>query len=431
MNSFSNSVPGGTRSLAGTRIRERRATLGIKQSALAKQVGISSSYLNLIEHNRRRIAGKLLLDIAAALQTDAALLAEGAELSLLNDLRAAAMASQDPPEPETTEEFAARYPAWAALIAEQGRKMEALENTIAALSDRLAHDPFLSASLHEMLSTVTSIRSSASILTGPDPVEPVWQDRFHKNIFEDAVRLGDASQALVTYLDAPQAGPSSNSTPLEEVESYLDERQFYLPNVEAGGEATGFTGTAQGQALLDRYAARLREEAVRVPTDVLLALVRQEGLDPLRLTHALGVPMQTLLRRLAQVPLQGTRVGLVECDASGTLTLRRSLDGFPLPRYGDACALWPLFGALSRPHMPIATTLRSLGAKGELIQAFAVAAPDAATEYGQDPIMRSTMLLVPVQQGDAPALEVGMSCRVCPKSACPARREPSILADGF
>ncbi len=417
--------------MAGTRIRERRIAMGKKQSALAREVGISSSYLNLIEHNRRRIAGKLLLDIAGALETDAALLADGAEVSLLNDLRAAAMAAQAAPELETTEEFAGRYPAWAGVIAEQGRKIEALENTVSALSDRLAHDPFLSASLHEMLSMVTSIRSSASILTGPDPVEAIWQDRFHKNIMEDAVRLGDASQALVTYLDAPQSGPSSNSTPLEELESYLGAREFYLPNVEAGGEPTGFEGTAQGKALLDRYAARLRDEAARVPTDTLLAMVRQEGLDPLRLTHALGVPMQTVLRRLAQIPLHGRKVGLVECDASGTLTLRRSLEGFPLPRYGDACALWPLFGALSRPHMPIAAALRSLGAKGETLRGYAVAAPDAATAYGQDPILRSTMLLVPVEDPGSDALDVGMSCRVCPKEACPARREPSILADGF
>lgn len=53
--------------LTGTRIRERRAMGGLKQSDLARQIGISASYLNLIEHNRRRIGGKLLLDIAAAL----------------------------------------------------------------------------------------------------------------------------------------------------------------------------------------------------------------------------------------------------------------------------------------------------------------------------------------------------------------------------
>ncbi|WP_304951541.1 helix-turn-helix domain-containing protein, partial [Sulfitobacter sp.] len=47
--------------LTGSRIRERRVMAGLKQAELAQQSGISASYLNLIEHNRRRIGGKLLL----------------------------------------------------------------------------------------------------------------------------------------------------------------------------------------------------------------------------------------------------------------------------------------------------------------------------------------------------------------------------------
>ena len=45
-------------SLTGSRIRERRLALGVKQGALAQQVGVSASYLNLIEHNHRKIGGK-------------------------------------------------------------------------------------------------------------------------------------------------------------------------------------------------------------------------------------------------------------------------------------------------------------------------------------------------------------------------------------
>ncbi len=50
--------------LAGSRIRERRLLQQMRQSDLAERVGISPSYLNLIEHNRRRIGGKLLVNIA-------------------------------------------------------------------------------------------------------------------------------------------------------------------------------------------------------------------------------------------------------------------------------------------------------------------------------------------------------------------------------
>lgn len=70
-------------SMTGSRIRERRVMQGIKQAVLANDIGISASYLNLIEHNRRRIGGKLLLDIAARLEVEPQALTEGAEAALL------------------------------------------------------------------------------------------------------------------------------------------------------------------------------------------------------------------------------------------------------------------------------------------------------------------------------------------------------------
>ena len=55
------------RSILGTRIRQRRREIGLTQGALARKAGISASYLNLIEWNKRPIAGTLLHRIAKAL----------------------------------------------------------------------------------------------------------------------------------------------------------------------------------------------------------------------------------------------------------------------------------------------------------------------------------------------------------------------------
>ena len=76
--------------LTGSRIRERRSMVGLRQADLAREVGISASYLNLIEHNRRRIGGKLLVDIAGVLGVEPSLLTEGAEAALIATLREAA-----------------------------------------------------------------------------------------------------------------------------------------------------------------------------------------------------------------------------------------------------------------------------------------------------------------------------------------------------
>ena len=52
------------RAPVGQRIRKRRQELGRRRSRLAARVGISASYLNLIEHNKRAIGGTLLNRIA-------------------------------------------------------------------------------------------------------------------------------------------------------------------------------------------------------------------------------------------------------------------------------------------------------------------------------------------------------------------------------
>ena len=44
----------------GFRISNRRKSLKISQAALARLVGISPSYLNLIENNKRDVGGALL-----------------------------------------------------------------------------------------------------------------------------------------------------------------------------------------------------------------------------------------------------------------------------------------------------------------------------------------------------------------------------------
>ena len=76
--------------LTGARIRERRRLAGLKQADLAKIVGISPSYLNLIEHDRRRIGGKLLNDLARALGMDLLALSTGAEISVIAALQSIA-----------------------------------------------------------------------------------------------------------------------------------------------------------------------------------------------------------------------------------------------------------------------------------------------------------------------------------------------------
>ena len=442
--------------LTGSRIRERRVVMGLRQAELARRAGISASYLNLIEHNRRRIGGKLLLDIAEVLDVEPALLSEGAEAALTGTLReAAADAAYVGAEVEAVDEFAGRFPGWARLLSDQQARIGRLEQSVEALTDRLAHDPQLAASLHEVLSTVTAIHSSSSILVETKALEPEWRERFHRNIHEDSARLAEGAQRLVDELDAGQRRDVKSSSPQEEVDAFLDRAGHAFPGLEEGGtvaaaiEASGLTSVASlalARDRLDRMAADIRA----LPLPRLVAALRASGgeeiTDPAALAGRLGCGAALVMRRLVMLPaglaedLLPAAPGLVIADASGTFLYRREVPGFPLPRFGAACPLWPLFSALQRPMFPIRARVQMAGRSEETFEAFAIAEAEGVPRAGEEPILHSHMLLWPAEgrgegrgdgagAGGAPR-GVGVSCRICPREDCPARREPSIMARG-
>lgn len=427
--------------LTGSRIRERRQISGLRQAELARQVGISASYLNLIEHNRRRIGGKLLVDIAGALSVEPSLLTQGIEETLISALReAAADAVGQKAEVDGLEEFAGRFPGWSGVLAQMHRRVISLERTVETLSDRLTHDPHLAASMHEVLSTAAAIRSTAAILAEPGEIEAEWRDRFHSNLHQDAERLADSSKALVSYLDDSEGQGDLRGVPLDAVEAFFAEQGFHFPQIEAGAagpdvaldQLESAAARTVAADMLETYAA----DARAMPLDQVVAALDPADPDPLALAAAFSVDLPTVLRRLAFLPegALARSAGLVICDASGSVLFCKPTPGFALPRHGEACPLWPLFAALNRPLVPIRRRVVQLGRTAAEFECFAIAWPQPVAGFGDEPVYRSIMLVLPVENSAQPAgtsAQVGASCRVCPKRDCPARREPSILSEGF
>ncbi|MGH1330603.1 MAG: short-chain fatty acyl-CoA regulator family protein [Paracoccaceae bacterium] len=453
------------RAHTGSRLRERRILLALKQADLARDVGISPAYLNLIEHNKRRIGGKLLLDLARALGVDPGLLIEGAEAALLAGLRdaaaslggaggaiaapkdGAALAPQTAlnaaPEVERIDDLAARYPGWSALIAAQHGRIAALERTVEALTDRLTHDPFLSASLHEVLSSVTSIRSTAGILANGEAVDPEWQARFHRNIYEDSRRLAESSQALVAYLDAAPEAQEGLSAPQDEVEAWLTDAGFHMPALEGADEAKVSEAmidaatqlrSAPARQLARGWLTRYSRDAARMPLAQMQAALQELGPDPALLAARFGVSLAAAMRRLGALPIDpgaGARCGVVICDGSGTITFRQPLEGFALPRFGAACPLWPLYRALANPGTPVRAQVAQSGPNARQYITYAICQTRGRPSFDAPPILEATMLILPAQKLSDDSLGIGSSCRICAREACAARREPSIMADGL
>ena len=422
-----------TQRLVGSRIREKRLDLGLRQAAVAETVGISPSYLNLIEHNRRRIGGKLLADLARALGVDTALLADGADNEMLDQIRAAAAATDVAAEVDRTEELAARYPGWSALIAAQARQIEILQEKSRVFNDRLSYDPQLAGSLHEVISAVSAIRSSASILVGPEELDQDWQRRFHENIHNDSVRLATSSEALITYLEAPEAVLDLTGSTFEQVEGYLAKTAFHLAALEAGADPHVIAADAQltGAAaqLLQSTLTRYATDAKQLPIGPFQRACRKHGYDPAVLAQVFDVPLAVTMRRLAHLPPDKGHppIGLVICDAAGALSFVKTVPGFSMPRTSSACPLWPLYGALSRPMQPIRMDVSMPEPNPTRFLCYALAEPIGQTAFDAPPALQSMMLVMP--DPPEPATKphpVGVSCRICPRADCLSRREPAL-----
>jgi predicted transcriptional regulator len=147
----------------------------------------------------------------------------------------------------------------------------------------------------------------------------------------------------------------------------------------------------------------------------------------LRIAGDLGADVLAVFRRIATLPDRAE--GLVLCDASGTITFRKPIPAFTPPRFGAACALWPLYAALARPMLPVEALAEMDGRANQRLRLRAYAQTRHVGGFQGVELRYAAMLVTPVPQTPTtiPVLAIGSTCRVCARPTCPARREPSIL----
>ncbi|OGB25941.1 MAG: hypothetical protein A3I66_23955 [Burkholderiales bacterium RIFCSPLOWO2_02_FULL_57_36] len=257
------------RTLIGFKIREKRKALGINQADLAARLGISPSYLNLIEYDKRNIGGALLKQIAGQLGVAVDLFDGAAERRLVNalaELTGESIFSQLRLNPATASDLASQHPQWADALVMLHRAFHDRNETVAALSDRLNQNPFLGDAIHIMLTNVAAIRSSSEILENIHELELGQQKRFLSIIASESKRLSDVAQALAAFFE-PAHSSTRSVTPVEEVDDFIQEKENYFPALERAADAIrsaiGFEPGRAESAMID-YLQRQYSVAVAI-----------------------------------------------------------------------------------------------------------------------------------------------------------------------
>lgn len=244
----------------GFRISNRRKSQKISQAALARMVGISASYLNLIENSKRDIGGALLNRVAQSLDIDIDELAGRTEQKLLQDLEEAyadPMVESLAFQPDERRQMVAQYPASAAALARLHRAYASAVANADAYADRLRSDPLLGQLLHQVVSGITAIRSGAEILAEVPDLDERERAQFLAAILRETRSLSDVARNLIGQFET-SSQQSRSVTPAREIDDLLIEQENYFPSLEAVAidlhadiDRVGPFGTATLAALLE------------------------------------------------------------------------------------------------------------------------------------------------------------------------------------
>lgn len=221
--------------LSGLKIRARRRQAGLTQGELARRAGISPSYLNLIELNKRPATGAVMERLASGLGVERAELdgeAERRVVTSLEEIAADATIAGSLAHPGPAEEFVGRYPGWAQLVLALHRAWLDQSEVVLALADRLNRDPFLGDSVHRMLTHAASIRAASEILEADAALSPEERRRFLSIVGGDVQKLSAAAQSLLEFFDSARIRVRS-ATPAEHVDAFILASDNYFPELEA------------------------------------------------------------------------------------------------------------------------------------------------------------------------------------------------------
>ncbi|MFI6048951.1 short-chain fatty acyl-CoA regulator family protein [Streptomyces violascens] len=442
---------------AHAKLRRLRAERGMNQVELARSLGISTSYLNQIEHSQRPLTAPVLLRIAEVLGVDPEFFSEAAEERLATDLRAALSdeATGVTTSVEEAVEVARDHPEVArALVALHHRYRDASERVAAlasadapaALPPAEPHDEvrdFFYAH-HNHFEPLDSEAERMAREWGLESARPE-ADTLRRHLAERH-RVTVVEAAPDRSADARRFDPASR---LLFLSPWLTEGQRafqlatqlalleYGPLLNGLVDAAGLT-SAQATALARIGLANYFAGALLMPYTVFWSAAEELNYDIELLQARFGVGFETVCHRLSTLQRprrRGVPFSFLRVDRAGNVSKRQSATDFHFSRLGGTCPLWTVYAAFSSPgrvltqvaEMPdgkryfwVARTVTRGGAGHRAPRAEFAVALGCELRHAHRLVYAEGIAL------DDPraATPIGLGCRICERRDCAQRARP-------
>ena len=441
----------------GPHLRRLRLERGETQGAMARALGISPSYVNLLENNERSVSVQVLLKLFEAYGVDWREIAEEDGSGALADLRAAL---QDPvfaeTRPDLTQLRAAlvHAPDLAAAFLRLHRSWQAATDQLLSLneSDVRAISATPEAAVHNVFRRQRNHFRDLEEAAEAFWTVPVERDEVYVALKQ---RLRDQlgiSVRLARVEDLPgtlrQYDEGRREILLSEALDHTN-RTFQLAHMCGLLEQrTLLDGLIDRAGIADpRGVARLRVElanyfaaAVLMPYAAFLAEARATKYDLDHIATRFGVSFEQACHRattLQREGAQGVPFFFLRIDKGGNVTKRFNATDFHLAEYGGAC-----------PRLDVHTSFRT---PGKIVPQF-VEMPDKSQyfvfsrtvdrptwiRHAQDNRLAVAMGCMIEHAGEigyaeafsvagARMVPIGINCRICPRANCDQRAHQATI----
>ena len=441
------------RALIGRTVRRLRAERDLSQNALATRLGISASYLNLIEHDQRAVTDSLLIKLAETLRVELGELSGSQERQLEVSLREAfadpLLSADAVPDaevealaassPKAARAVLALYRAWrvaredaGGIALPSGRRI-LLPNEEAAdlFDDRANHFP--------ALETATEAIAAALGPASPSEANHLIAERLRR-LHGVKVSVQPLDATLRRYDPATSSLTLSESLPRESRGFHMAFQLVLLEArdaIEAVLRDAAPSSPEAGMLIrigLLNYAAG----ALLMPYDAFLTAARALRHDMEAVAARFGVSFEQACNRLATLQRPGARgvpFFFLRVDPAGNVSKRFSAAGFPFARYGGSCPRWVVHTAFAQPAA-VQVQVAELP-DGAAFLCFARSVTRPAPRWGEpQPVHVVAMGCALSQAGDvvyADGLDldhakvgIGLSCRLCDRPDCRSRAFPPL-----
>lgn len=248
--------------LVGNKVRLLRRQNKLTQVGMAARLGISPSYLNLIEHNQRTLTLPLLLKLGELFEIDLQSFSGNEEAQLLADLTEAfgdpVFRDHDVGREELNE-VVATVPSLATAVLGLYRAYRHAREEVLGLTERLSENPFLEASSHQLLTLLTSIRTYSEILRDNVDLAATQRQRFVNVLVKESEKLTDQVNELFEFFGTEGMHPPDHAdSPAEEVTDYLHAQNNYFQDLEDAAAALRQDIGLAPESAFEALGARLR-----------------------------------------------------------------------------------------------------------------------------------------------------------------------------